>query len=253
MKHLFSPLGHQALVSVLAHKPLLAFDFDGTLAPIVAHADDARVSTEVALLLERLNAWRPVAIVTGRRVTDVATRLGFSPSYIIGNHGAEDAAMPNGSEFEFALSFARAQLCIHIDALIQSGVTIEDKGSSLALHYRLARNHQLAQKNISVALAGIGPEVHVFGGKCVVNIVAAAAPDKGVAVMRLVQRSISGAAVFVGDDVNDEAVFQLAPEHWLTVRVGRDDLNSAARFFLDSHVEVTLFLKKLAELMQLKR
>jgi trehalose 6-phosphate phosphatase len=252
MKHLFSPLGHQALVSVLAHKPLLAFDFDGTLAPIVAHADDARVSTEVALLLERLNAWRPVAIVTGRRVADVATRLGFTPSYIIGSHGAEDAALPNGGAFERALSFARTHLLASMAALTQAGITLEDKGSSLALHYRLAASHPLAQQKISEVLAGIGPGVHVFGGKCVVNVVAAAAPDKADAVARLVQRSASGAAVFVGDDINDEPVFAHAPAHWLTVRIGRDDPSSVARFFLDSHMEVASFLSKMTELVTLQ-
>ena len=54
MKHLFSPDGRHALEDVLQHQPLLAFDFDGTLAPIVARPDDARVPVPLARRLAQL-------------------------------------------------------------------------------------------------------------------------------------------------------------------------------------------------------
>ncbi|MCK7500937.1 MAG: hypothetical protein MZW92_70350 [Comamonadaceae bacterium] len=55
--------------------------------------------------------------------------------------------------------------------------------------------------------------------------------------------------MFAGDDVNDEVVFERAPLHWLTVRVGREDPNSQARFFLDSQSEVTQLLEQLLTLL----
>ncbi|MNU05762.1 hypothetical protein D3C72_2506770 [compost metagenome] len=61
-------------------------------------------------------------------------------------------------------------------------------------------------------------------------------------MVKLVERTGTQAAVFVGDDVNDEAVFVRAPPHWLTVRIGRDDPRSRAAYFLDGHAEVALFL-----------
>jgi len=54
MRHLFSAEGEAALVATMARRPLLAFDFDGTLAPIVARPDDARVPAAVERHLERL-------------------------------------------------------------------------------------------------------------------------------------------------------------------------------------------------------
>lgn len=247
MKHLFSSQGLRALSDLWAQQPLLAFDFDGTLAPIVTRPDDARVPTAVALQLQRLNDYRPVAIVTGRSVDDVVDRLGFEPRYIIGNHGAEDPMAATMDDFTDTLAQARALLQSHQQALSRAGVTIEDKGSSLALHYRLARDRNAAQQSIAAVVADLGPETKTFGGKCVMNIVSAHAPDKGDAVLQLLERTQSGAALFVGDDVNDEAVFTIAPPHWVTVRIGRDDPSSAARYFLDSSAEMAILLQQMLE------
>jgi hypothetical protein len=90
MKRLFTPEGEAALTDTMRRQPLLAFDFDGTLAPIVARPDDARVPPAVAHRLQRLAGRLPVAIVSGRRVQDVRRRLLFAPWRIVGNHGAED-------------------------------------------------------------------------------------------------------------------------------------------------------------------
>ena len=60
----------------------------------------------------------------------------------------------------------------------------------------------------------------------------------------LVARSGASCALFAGDDVNDEPVFAAAPPSWLTVRVGRDDPTSRARFYLDSPSEVALLLER---------
>ena len=46
MKHLFTPEGEAALQAILALRPLLAFDFDGTLAPIVVRPDGSLVNKE---------------------------------------------------------------------------------------------------------------------------------------------------------------------------------------------------------------
>jgi trehalose 6-phosphate phosphatase len=247
MKHLFAPEGRQEITAVLQRRPLLAFDFDGTLAPIVLRPDDARVAAPVARALARLGTAHPIAIVTGRRVADVAPRLGFTPAFIVGSHGAEGLSGEPLEDFEAALTDARRRLADHAAALGRAGVLVEDKGSSIALHYRMAADRVLALRSIDAVLADLGPEARTFGGKFVVNVVAAAAPDKGVAMLRLVARANAGAALFVGDDVNDEAVFEIAPPHWLTVRVGRAEGGSRARYFLDSHDEMATLLQRLID------
>ena len=84
MQHLFTPAGEAALVATLQRRPLLAFDFDGTLAPIVARPDDARISQAVGQRLRALAAQLPVAIISGRLVADVRERLSFEAPYVIG-------------------------------------------------------------------------------------------------------------------------------------------------------------------------
>lgn len=250
MRHLFSPQGERALEAVLIRNPLLAFDFDGTLAPIVARPDDARVSKAVSRWLGLLAQIRPVAIVTGRTVSDVAPRLGFEPRFIIGNHGGENPGAHLPPNRAAALDGFRRRLAEQAGNLRAAGVDVEDKQYSVALHYRLARDQVQAGARIAEVVAELGPELKTFGGKRVVNIAPANAPDKGQAILSLVRLTGTDCAVFVGDDMNDETVFARAAPEWLTVRIGRDYPASLARFFLDSHSEVATLLQKMLSLLQ---
>lgn len=250
MQHLFTPDGEAALAAVMRLRPLMAFDFDGTLAPIVARPDDARISQAVGLRLRALAARLPVAIITGRSVADVRERLGFEPPFVIGNHGAEDSSDAAGTaRRSAALAGLREVLQRHAGDLAAAGVTVEDKGPSIALHYRLSRERDRAQALITELLAPVRGALKIFGGKMVVNATAADAPDKAHAVLSLVQRSGAAAAFFAGDDVNDESVFIAAPPHWLTLRIGRDDPGSRARFGLDGPQEMALLLDRMLALL----
>src|SRR5215468_8174803 len=139
MRHLFHHAGRAALVTALGGRPLLAFDFDGTLAPIVVRPEEARVSEAVSGRLARLASLRPVAIITGRSVEDVAPRLGFEPQYIVGNHGAEDPTDARQLDMS-ALERFRCLLAANAERTQAAGVGVEDKGYSIALHYRLAHD-----------------------------------------------------------------------------------------------------------------
>jgi trehalose 6-phosphate phosphatase len=245
---LFSAAGQSALVSVMQRKPLLAFDFDGTLAPIVEHPDDARVPAPWAPVLKELASLVPVAIVTGRSVADVTARLPFEPRYILGNHGAEDpaGALPTGSIDR--LNEVRRKLSRNKGVLSLLGIELEDKRYSLALHYRLAPDMLAAQRCIDDMLAGEQAGLHLFQGKCVMNIAPDDAADKADAVMSLVGRAGAESALFAGDDVNDEPVFERVPADWLTLKVGRDGPPSSARFVIDTHEEIGSLLQELLQM-----
>jgi len=250
MQHLFSPEGEAALATALRQRPLLAFDFDGTLAAIVARPDDARISQAVSARLKALSARLPLAIVTGRTVDDVRGRLGFEPRFIIGNHGAEDPANPAAAAaLSQVLEPVRRRLQARQAELAAAGVQIEDKGASLALHYRPARERERAQVLITELLTPTDEAWRVFGGKMVVNVVPTHAPDKADAVHALVAQCQAPCAVFAGDDINDEPVFASAPPHWLTIRIGRGDPHSRARYFLDSPNEVAMLLERMLVLL----
>jgi trehalose 6-phosphate phosphatase len=252
MKHLFSPEGRAALQALLGQAPLLAFDFDGTLAPIVARPDDAHVPPAVASRLDRLGRYLPVAIITGRSVDDVRTRLDFEPRFVIGNHGAEDPLAPTPAGEDAADVAVLEPLRERLRGEAAALQSVEDKRHSVALHYRLAADRDRAHAMIGTVMAGLGPAVRVFGGKLVANAVAARAPDKAGAMASLVVRTGATHALFVGDDVNDEPVFARAEVEpgWLTVRVGRDDPGSRALFFLDSSAEVAVMLHDMLVLLE---
>ncbi|HEY2560836.1 MAG TPA: trehalose-phosphatase [Caldimonas sp.] len=236
-----------ALASVMRLGPLLAFDFDGTLAPIVDHPDDAHVSAPVARCLRRLARALPIAIITGRSVADVRLRLGFEPRFVIGNHGIEDAGAGADDGAERALDPLRLRIVAAAASLAATGVAVEDKRYSLAFHYRLAADAGAALACIDSLLDGSAPALRRFGGKFIVNVVAAGSPDKGDALAAIVARAGADAAVFVGDDVNDEAVFERAAPPWLTIRIGRDPL-SAAMYVLESEAELVRMLERMLAL-----
>lgn len=253
MQHLFTTLGERALAAVISRRPLLAFDFDGTLAPIVVRPQRARLSVAVAERLALLSRQLPLAIVSGRTRDDVLARLDFEPRYVIGSHGAEDPIDRAGAS-------ARAEMLNPLREVLQArrpkfdaaGVLIEDKGQSLALHYRLSRNREAARLLISESLESSKAFCRIFPGKMVVNVVPMGAPDKADAVQRLLARCGAACALFAGDDVNDEPVFSSAPADWLTVRIGRD-MASRAQFFLESPNEMAMLLDRILALLDIER
>ena len=251
LRPLLGPQGLAALTELARAPALFAFDFDGTLAPIRPRPDDVHASAAIALRLAKLARVRPVAIVTGRRIADVRDRLGFAPAWIIGNHGAEDDGDPDAAaRAHAALDALRERLLAREDGLAGVGVVVEDKGQSLALHFRTAPDREAAAAMIEEVLAGFTATLHVFGGKRVYNAVAADAPDKAVAVQRLLARAGVQAAFFAGDDVNDEPVFAVAQPEWVTVRIGCErNRTSAARFCIDGPHEMANVLDRMLALM----
>jgi MarR family transcriptional regulator, organic hydroperoxide resistance regulator len=127
------------------------------------------------------------------------------------------------------------------------GVAVEDKGLSLAVHYRRARGKAKARARILAAARGLGA-VRLLGGKDVVNVLPAGAPHKGTALERALPRLGCDRAIYVGDDDTDEDVFALErPGRLLAVRVGRKS-GSAAAWFVRRQADVDRLLLRLVAL-----
>ncbi len=249
MKNILHPEGLQALATLFLGRPLLSFDFDGTLAPIVAMPEDAKPPEVVVGLLGQLAAHHPVVIVTGRSVADVSPRLGFKPFGVVGNHGSEDPVEPGRIKPELLD-------CLRVlvdgpqgQSLKAAGVMIEDKGLSMALHYRLAKDPEQACQRIREMLDSLGPCIEVFDGKMVFNVTTPGSPDKADAALTLLRRSGADRLMFVGDDVNDEPIFERALPDWVTVRVGHDGTSKAA-WFLESIADMPSLLEACWRLTQ---
>lgn len=245
MRYLLNTAGLQEVTAAIAQQPLLAFDFDGTLAPIVPVPDNAYAPMSVSTAMRRLCAIAPVAIVTGRSIDDVSARLAFEPKYIIGNHGAEGMAEVDTD----ALDQVMRQWLAQFEAgsiTLPEGVTLERKRFSLSLHYRLARDRDAAQAAVLQLAQTLQPLPDLIGGKCVLNLLPPGAPNKFSAIQSLLLREGRSAAVFVGDDETDEIAFREAPPSWLTVRVEHAD-HSAARFYLGHQSEMAHLIQIIEE------
>ncbi|MFN2377480.1 MAG: trehalose-phosphatase, partial [Candidatus Binatia bacterium] len=105
--------GRGRLADLARSKVLLAFDFDGTLAPIVADRDAAFLRPTTRELLARVCTLYPCAVITGRGREDVSARLlGMGMKHLVGNHGLEPS--PGMEDFEDAIAEAHGELARHL-------------------------------------------------------------------------------------------------------------------------------------------
>jgi trehalose 6-phosphate phosphatase len=242
----FSAEGIARLDAVLATSAMLAFDIDGTLAPIVDHPDDARLPDAVQRCLAAIAQRFDVAIITGRAVDDARRMLAFEPRYLIGNHGAEGLPGWQERSRSFAETVLRWRDALQtLPALCAAGVSVEDKRYSMSLHFRRAADPPLALREIERCIAALRPPPRVIPGKAVVNLLPVNAPDKGDALRALIETTRCTSMLYVGDDDTDEAVFKLRLPGVLTVRV-EPATGSAATLFVRDQREMVSLIEHIA-------
>ncbi|HET6830487.1 MAG TPA: trehalose-phosphatase [Solirubrobacterales bacterium] len=189
----------------------LLFDLDGTLAPIVARPDQARVPDRVRAALARIaGRYALAAVVSGRRAADARAIVGLEKLTYVGNHGFElllpgaPAARPApelGDRGGDAAAFAAA---IDRSVLDRAGLRFEDKGPIVALHWRGAADEGGAEaeaERIATDATGAGLTVH--RGRKVLELRPPGAVDKGTAIESLLMASDLSAALYAGDDRTD--------------------------------------------------
>ena len=206
--------GRMALRHLVASpgSALLVTDYDGTLAPIVL---DPREAYAAAGAVEALTALadriRGVAVLTGRPVGEVLrlSDLGRVPGLLVlGRYGLE--RWSGGAVAELVrppeIDVARDVL----DALVtgEEGVTLEDKGTALAVHTRGAPDPQDAYERLrpAVAAAASAGGLVLEPGRLVLEV-RVPGPDKGEAIGELIAELAPEVVVFLGDDAGDLPAF----------------------------------------------
>jgi trehalose 6-phosphate phosphatase len=236
MKYLFSKESIPVLERLARERTLCAFDFDGTLTSIVEHPDQAEMHASTRRLLEQLAALYPCIVISGRGRTDVLEKLrGVRVAGVFGNHGAEAAS---GRKLDRRTEQWRSALEAELGTL--PGVWVEDKGTSLAVHYRQSARQTEYRRLIAAAVAKL-KRARAFGGKAVVNVVADDAPTKGDALAAERDRLRCNWILFVGDDETDEDAFALKG-NVVSVRIGRKR-QSQARYYLRMQTEIDQLLR----------
>ena len=244
MRYLFGPGYEERLRTFLASRPLLAFDFDGTLAPLIEQPTLADAGPETRHLLSMLAVAHPVVIISGRMRADVERRFANVPlAGVTGNHGLE----PWGEDpdVERLVDGWRAVLQRELARL--PGIIIEDKRLSITVDYRHAPDLEMTAAAIHAVTHQL-PRARLMGGRHAdFNIAPAGSVHKGTALQRYLERFTRETALYVGDDRTDEDVFGLNLPGLLSVRVGPRRTSRAA-FFIHDQTEVDRLLRALVEL-----
>src|SRR3954453_8716201 len=191
-------------------------DVDGTLAPIVRHAEDAQVPEVTRMrLIEVSRRYALVACVSGRRALIARRIVSIGSIAYGGNHGGE-ILRPGGSEPEVDPDFARAGERVRRfrelawnEQLNRLRVRAEDKGEIAAFHWRGAPDEEAAEAAVkAVAERAEQQGLKVHWGRKVLEIRPDVEVDKGQGVRRLLRGASVDAALYVGDDTTDLDAFR---------------------------------------------
>ena len=218
MKDILRPAQRPVLERLARGHSLLAFDYDGVLAPLVTDPRGARMRPTTRRLLARLVRDWPCAVVSGRSWAHTR-RLseGVVPT-VVGNHGFElgrprpapDAVLRRVRRWREALERALAGV---------PGLYFEDKRSTLAVHYGLERRWRGLEAAVHQEAARLRG-ARLVRGKKVLNVIPDHFPNKGDAVRALLRRSRLDAALYAGDDFTDEDAFAVGMPRVIGVHVG---------------------------------
>ena len=232
------------LLVELAESPgesAVLLDVDGTLAPIVARPELARVPDETRAELRRLVArYALVACISGRTGEDAARVVGVDGPVYVGVHGLElapEAEGWRGPLREFAES---------VDW------PVEDKGLAVVFHYREAADEEAALG----VLRGVAERATALGlraqfGRKVLEVRPPVAADKGTAVRTLLEQRGLRRALYAGDDTTDLDAFRGLDGVDVSVRVavasaeGPPELREAADIVVESPAELAELLRRL--------
>lgn len=183
-------------------------DFDGTLTPIFDDPRNTVLSPAIRDTIGELSTrLELVAMVSGRDVNTLREMIGLTSVTYVGNHGLEEWT-PRGERrvYESQISdglIKEVEKGIELSEV--AGISLENKGLSVAVHYRnspdpaMARTELLPMLKHLAAARGLG----IREGKMVLEIGTEAGVNKGTAVSRMVRDSRLMGAIVLGDDLTD--------------------------------------------------
>jgi trehalose 6-phosphate phosphatase len=227
----------QALEQLAAAQTLLvALDFDGVLAPLVEHADDARPLPGSAAAVRDLAALPDTftAMISGRALDSLRRAATPEPeTLLIGSHGAEAWTGPNAQPLQLtpeqAQLLARARAAVEEVAGSHPGTWLETKPAGVVLHTRSAAD-DIAAAATEAARARLSAidGVQITDGKRVLET-SVVHTNKGEGIRTLRTLTSAAAVLFAGDDVTDENGFAALLPGDLGVKIGPGETRASYR------------------------
>ncbi len=194
-----------------ARGPLLvATDLDGTLAPIVANASEARVPAVTLGVLDRIAQAAKVAVITGRDLNTARRMVPIDEIVVIGSHGLEasfdDPLIPGVDRVALSAALEQIEQRV-ISACPSSFLHIERKAISTAFHFRTAPDLEPALRE---ALSTLPEGLRLREGRRVLEVIPDAQGGKDAALTALVLQMKAKAVLVMGDDETDVGMFRAA-------------------------------------------
>lgn len=218
-------------------------DIDGTLAPIVEHASDARVPEATRqLLIAAARRYGVVACVSGRRASEARAMVSIGTITYLGSHGAEllrsgwTEAQLDPTVEDWARRIQEFGREADTADTRRRRVRLEDKGAIIAFHWRGAPDEEAARAAIdAIAERAQAAGLRTHWGRKVLEVRPPVRIDKGAGIAKLLEESDVDAALYVGDDTTDLDAFKMLSslvqegklEHALRVGVSSDEGPSA--------------------------
>jgi len=233
-------------------------DYDGTLTPIVERPENAVLSEEMRETLKNLATRETVAVVSGRDLQDVRTRVNIDHLFYAGSHGF-DIQGPEGETFEHGQAKEALPVLDEVESGLRrklqdvAGAQVERKRFSIAVHYRRVREKDLSLVADAVKEVETGyPQLRKGTGKKVYELQPDVEWDKGRALVWMMKtlglepdRSL---AVYIGDDTTDEHAFEVLLDDGIGIVVHRGTPKlTFAEYVLSDTGEVREFLRRLSE------
>ena len=240
MTYLFSEEGHLALRALASRPILYAFDFDGTLAGISHDRDTVKLSQSIHEGLSELAKHIPCAIVSGRALSDLVSRVDGVVPHLIGNHGLE-SPLTDPATLIRAKSICQGWMqrlaTDFVQPLKSYGAEVENKRYTLTLHYREADDPARVRLGLVLLLDQLTPTPRLIFGKASMNVLPPGEGGKGPASLALMRHLRQTGLFFIGDDETDEDVFELSEGLAMGVRVGRHS-ESRAQYYVKDQGEI---------------
>jgi trehalose 6-phosphate phosphatase len=225
----------------LAGRPILyAFDFDGTLAGISHDRDTVKLSQSIHEGLSELAKRIPCAIVSGRALSDLVSRVDGVVPHLIGNHGLE-SPLTDPATLIRAKNICQGWMqrleTDFVQPLKSYGAEVENKRYTLTLHYRGTDEPARVRMALVLLLDQLTPTPRLMFGKASVNVLPPGNDGKGPAALALMLHLRQTGLFFIGDDETDEDVFKLSEGLAMGVRVGRHS-ESRAQYYVKDQEEI---------------
>jgi trehalose 6-phosphate phosphatase len=248
MTYLFSDEGRLALRALAGRPILYAFDFDGTLAGISHDRDTVKLSQSIHEGLSELAKRIPCAIVSGRALSDLVSRVDGVVPHLIGNHGLESPLTDPATLIRaknICQGWVQRLGTDFVQPLKSYGAEVENKRYTLTLHYRATDEPARVRMGLVLLLDQLTPTPRLIFGKASVNILPPGNDGKGPATLALMRHLRQTGLFFIGDDETDEDVFELSEGLVMGVRVGRDS-KSRAQYYVKDQGEIEAVIRVLA-------